>query len=52
MVMAGPSLPEANLSLESTILADGSIIAGGGTTCGVGATSYPSVYFLEAPVAQ
>jgi hypothetical protein len=48
-VTAGPPLPEANLSLRSTILFDGSIIAGGGTPCGSQAMSYPSVYFLEAP---
>jgi hypothetical protein len=48
-VVAGPALPEANISLRSTILFDGSIIAGGGTPCGSSAVSYPSVYFLEAP---
>jgi len=48
-ISAGPSLPEPNLSLRSTILADGSILAGGGTPCGSKAVSYPSVYFLEAP---
>ena len=44
-----PDLPEPNSSLRSTILSDGSIIAGGGTPCGSKALSYPSVYFLEAP---
>jgi hypothetical protein len=48
-VTTGPSLPEPNISLRSTILYDGSIIAGGGTPCGSKAVSYPSVYFLEAP---
>ena len=48
-VTAGPPLPEANLSLRSTILFDGSIVAGGGTPCGSKAVSYASVYFLEAP---
>jgi hypothetical protein len=48
-VMHGPALPEANLSLRSTILFDGSILAGGGTPCGSKAMSYPSVYFLQAP---
>jgi hypothetical protein len=51
-VSAGPALPEANLSLRSTILFDGSIIAGGGTPCGSQAMSYPYVYFLEAPPDQ
>ena len=46
-VAAFPPLPEVNMELVATTLADESILIGGGSPCG-GAGAYPYLYYLES----
>jgi hypothetical protein len=45
------ALPDPNWTLSAATLADGSIIAAGGMTCG-GAEAYPYLYFLQGTLIQ